>query len=66
MAKLPFSKGQVTATEMVVVGNGRQVMRGCLFCGDRKTPQWRLGPLGPNTLCNRCGVKYRKEAGLDK
>lgn len=65
MAKLPFSVGQVTALDMVQGENGKRAMRGCLFCKDKKTPQWRLGPLGPHTLCNRCGVKYRKEAGLD-
>ena len=36
----------------------------CLECGETSTPQWRRGPLGPNTLCNRCGVRYaRREAG---
>jgi hypothetical protein len=25
------------------------------------TPQWRKGPLGPQTLCNRCGLKYNKQ-----
>jgi len=24
------------------------------------TPQWRVGPLGPRTLCNACGVRYKK------
>ncbi|KAI3901982.1 hypothetical protein MKX01_040385 [Papaver californicum] len=24
-----------------------------------KTPQWRAGPLGPKTLCNACGVRYK-------
>ncbi|KAM0998754.1 hypothetical protein FF1_005538 [Malus domestica] len=21
---------------------------------------WRKGPLGPKSLCNRCGIRYRK------
>ncbi|GLJ53145.1 hypothetical protein SUGI_1132590 [Cryptomeria japonica] len=35
----------------------------CLHCGVNKTPQWRCGPLGPKTLCNACGVRY-KSGGL--
>ena len=30
----------------------------CLNCGSTDTPQWRVGPLGPRTLCNACGVRY--------
>jgi hypothetical protein len=32
----------------------------CLNCGSCETPQWRCGPLGPRTLCNACGVRYKK------
>ncbi|WCJ19238.1 GATA transcription factor 29 [Euphorbia peplus] len=31
-------------------------------CNTNDTPMWRKGPLGPKTLCNACGIKYRKEA----
>ncbi|GER39477.1 GATA transcription factor [Striga asiatica] len=31
----------------------------CMHCEVTKTPQWREGPLGPKTLCNACGVRYR-------
>lgn len=31
----------------------------CTHCDVTKTPQWREGPLGPKTLCNACGVRYR-------
>ncbi|KAG6783441.1 hypothetical protein POTOM_012889 [Populus tomentosa] len=30
-------------------------------CNTDDTPMWRTGPLGPKTLCNACGIKYRKE-----
>ncbi|XP_038685132.1 GATA transcription factor 5-like [Tripterygium wilfordii] len=30
-------------------------------CRTSCTPMWRKGPLGLNTLCNSCGIKYRKE-----
>ncbi|KAL3511753.1 hypothetical protein ACH5RR_024470 [Cinchona calisaya] len=33
--------------------------RQCLHCGSEKTPQWRTGPMGPKTLCNACGVRYK-------
>ncbi|KAL3684350.1 hypothetical protein R1sor_002372 [Riccia sorocarpa] len=31
----------------------------CLHCSTTRTPQWRAGPLGPKTLCNACGVRYK-------
>lgn len=31
----------------------------CSHCQVQKTPQWRAGPLGPKTLCNACGVRYK-------
>ncbi|GAU24731.1 hypothetical protein TSUD_355600 [Trifolium subterraneum] len=33
--------------------------RKCLHCGTDKTPQWRTGPMGPKTLCNACGVRFK-------
>ncbi|CAH9137274.1 unnamed protein product [Cuscuta epithymum] len=33
--------------------------RRCQHCGVDKTPQWRAGPMGPKTLCNACGVRYK-------
>jgi len=34
-------------------------VRKCLHCEVTKTPQWREGPMGPKTLCNACGVRFR-------
>ncbi|EEF46401.1 GATA transcription factor 9 [Ricinus communis] len=34
-------------------------VRKCLHCAAEKTPQWRTGPMGPKTLCNACGVRYK-------
>lgn len=34
-------------------------LRKCMHCEVTKTPQWRLGPMGPKTLCNACGVRYK-------
>ncbi|CAH8329449.1 unnamed protein product [Eruca vesicaria subsp. sativa] len=33
--------------------------RRCSHCGTNNTPQWRTGPLGPKTLCNACGVRFK-------
>lgn len=32
----------------------------CDFCETTETPLWRAGPRGPKTLCNACGVKWKK------
>ena len=37
----------------------------CINCGSHQTPQWRCGPLGPRTLCNACGVRYKKGLPLN-
>ncbi|XP_057981643.1 GATA transcription factor 4 [Malania oleifera] len=34
-------------------------VRRCAHCASEKTPQWRAGPLGPKTLCNACGVRFK-------
>lgn len=39
--------------------NEAQAIRKCLHCEITKTPQWRAGPMGPKTLCNACGVRYK-------
>ncbi|XP_060168489.1 GATA transcription factor 5-like isoform X2 [Lycium barbarum] len=43
------------AENPVQPGSGRR----CTHCQVQKTPQWRAGPLGPKTLCNACGVRYK-------
>ncbi|KAI3786739.1 hypothetical protein L1987_40647 [Smallanthus sonchifolius] len=48
------------------IGDGDKV---CVDCKTSKTPLWRSGPAGPKSLCNACGIKYRKRrsvAGSDK
>lgn len=39
-------------------GSDAARMRTCACCGVTSTPQWRRGPNGPNTLCNRCGCRF--------
>ncbi|KAK9072435.1 hypothetical protein SSX86_008869 [Deinandra increscens subsp. villosa] len=38
---------------------GGSLGRRCQHCLAEKTPQWRAGPMGPKTLCNACGVRYK-------
>ncbi|GER48939.1 GATA transcription factor [Striga asiatica] len=40
-------------------GSECSVVRKCMHCEITKTPQWRAGPMGPKTLCNACGVRYK-------
>ena len=30
----------------------------CTFCKTTESTTWRPGPIGPSTLCNKCGVNY--------
>ncbi|KAF7132895.1 hypothetical protein RHSIM_Rhsim09G0047900 [Rhododendron simsii] len=51
------SKQQLRVT--VVPPKAPEIGRRCQHCGADKTPQWRAGPMGPKTLCNACGVRYK-------
>eukprot|EP00741_Cyanophora_paradoxa_P012439 tig00020610_g12018.t1 len=33
----------------------------CHHCGTRCTSQWRKGPHGINTLCNACGLRWKRK-----
>ncbi|KAL5204021.1 hypothetical protein ABZP36_008892 [Zizania latifolia] len=33
--------------------------RRCSHCHTSETPQWRMGPNGPGTLCNACGIRHK-------
>lgn len=46
-----YQKGPISSESM----NQRR----CTHCQVQKTPQWRTGPLGPKTLCNACGVRFK-------
>ncbi|RCV16897.1 hypothetical protein SETIT_3G175200v2 [Setaria italica] len=51
----PAPNAAAAAAAAASAGEGRR----CLHCETDKTPQWRTGPLGPKTLCNACGVRYK-------
>ncbi|KAL5203668.1 hypothetical protein ABZP36_008539 [Zizania latifolia] len=35
--------------------------RTCSHCHTSETPQWRMGPNGPGTLCNACGIRHKMD-----
>ncbi|CCE66085.1 hypothetical protein TPHA_0O01160 [Tetrapisispora phaffii CBS 4417] len=37
---------------------------GCVHCGVTETVEWRKGPQGNHTLCNSCGLFYRRLLGF--
>lgn len=47
-----------------------EIKKFCSECKTSKTPLWRCGPSGPKSLCNACGIRYRKKrsvtVGLNK
>ena len=38
------------------------LIRICKCCSSKKTTQWRMGPGGPKTLCNACGVRWSNDS----
>ncbi|KAG0482996.1 hypothetical protein HPP92_011080 [Vanilla planifolia] len=36
-------------------------LKSCTDCRTTRTPLWRSGPSGPKSLCNACGIRYRKK-----
>jgi hypothetical protein len=38
------------------------VRKYCFNCGDCSTGEWRAGPMGSQTLCNACGLRWKKVA----
>ncbi|KAF8112261.1 hypothetical protein N665_0065s0045 [Sinapis alba] len=49
-----WKKNKKKKQELAVV-----FQRRCSHCGTNNTPQWRTGPVGPKTLCNACGVRFK-------
>ncbi|CAN4123582.1 unnamed protein product [Withania somnifera] len=42
-------------------GSDPLVARRCANCDTTSTPLWRNGPRGPKSLCNACGIRFKKE-----
>ncbi|KAF5473684.1 hypothetical protein F2P56_005656 [Juglans regia] len=52
-------KGMVRKGSLEGSNEKQPMPRRCTHCLAQRTPQWRAGPLGPKTLCNACGVRYK-------
>ncbi|XP_039045311.1 GATA transcription factor 5-like [Hibiscus syriacus] len=52
-------KEGITEEEKPSAAAEGQQGRRCSHCLAQRTPQWRAGPMGPKTLCNACGVRYK-------
>ncbi|KAL1142850.1 hypothetical protein V6Z11_A11G122700 [Gossypium hirsutum] len=39
----------------------KETNKRCVDCSTTRTPLWRGGPAGPRSLCNACGIRYRKK-----
>ncbi|XP_008797400.1 GATA transcription factor 15-like [Phoenix dactylifera] len=51
-------------TGSIDLGSSRESsgeLKSCADCRTTKTPLWRGGPSGPKSLCNACGIRYRKK-----
>ncbi|XP_010432159.1 PREDICTED: GATA transcription factor 19 isoform X2 [Camelina sativa] len=42
-------------------GGNNLLSRRCANCDTTSTPLWRNGPRGPKSLCNACGIRFKKE-----
>lgn len=52
-------RGELTLSQRAEAGQHR---RGCIECGAAESPCWRMGPAGPLTLCNVCGLLFAKRS----
>ncbi|KAI3946110.1 hypothetical protein MKX01_024866 [Papaver californicum] len=63
----PQSCAQGSGSDTVVSsksgGKGGKEKR-CSNCSSQRTPQWRGGPNGSKTLCNACGIRYKKQKAM--
>ncbi|RCV42649.1 hypothetical protein SETIT_9G232500v2 [Setaria italica] len=59
LAAAPAGGGKDPAAPAAAPRTPAVSRRRCRHCGTEKTPQWREGPEGRQTLCNACGVQYK-------
>ncbi|KAJ1902475.1 DNA-binding transcription repressor [Coemansia sp. IMI 209127] len=55
----PFHRHQSPAASIPASGGGGG-RRSCASCGANSTPCWRPGLIDKVTLCNQCGLRYKK------
>lgn len=55
-----FFSVRMVAVTMERIGSEEDEGRSCVDCGTTKTPMWRSGPRGSKSLCNACGIRWKK------
>ncbi|XP_004512046.1 GATA transcription factor 18 [Cicer arietinum] len=58
------SQTKITRGTTNIVNNNNNdslLARRCANCDTTSTPLWRNGPRGPKSLCNACGIRFKKE-----
>ncbi|KAL0378138.1 UNVERIFIED_CONTAM: GATA transcription factor 18 [Sesamum radiatum] len=55
------SKGHRGGGNGAASGGDPLLARRCANCDTTSTPLWRNGPRGPKSLCNACGIRFKKE-----
>jgi GATA zinc finger len=53
-----------TTPSSTSMGAAPTPLQTCVHCGATETPLWRAGPAGPKTLCNACGVRWKKTGSV--
>jgi uncharacterized Zn finger protein (UPF0148 family) len=65
MNALSFFPNDVSLETVTSIFQSKKVLvepeRVCTQCGSTDTPLWRRGPHGPKTMCNRCGIRWKRK-----
>ncbi|XP_010489544.1 PREDICTED: GATA transcription factor 20-like [Camelina sativa] len=56
-----FHGGNAKTASYKKGGGDHSLPRRCASCDTTSTPLWRNGPKGPKSLCNACGIRFKKE-----
>ncbi|ESQ50613.1 hypothetical protein EUTSA_v10022854mg [Eutrema salsugineum] len=56
-----FHGGNAKTTSYKKSNGDHNLPRRCASCDTTSTPLWRNGPKGPKSLCNACGIRFKKE-----
>ncbi|CAF2157101.1 hypothetical protein HID58_024788 [Brassica napus] len=56
-----YHGGSAKTTSYKKGGGDHNLPRRCASCDTTSTPLWRNGPKGPKSLCNACGIRFKKE-----
>ncbi|QCD91029.1 pre-rRNA-processing protein SRD1 [Vigna unguiculata] len=57
----PQSQTKSSRTPNTTSNTDPLIARRCANCDTTSTPLWRNGPRGPKSLCNACGIRFKKE-----